>query len=119
MQPKSSIANNLNKQAAKSMSNLKMIDSPVKDIDSSTMDKENNISILPSPSKETSPFEQSIVKTVKPVETPKVTPGVKAGEAGEPLLQENPHRFVLFPIKYHEVWNFNFVYCQSSTNNPL
>jgi ribonucleoside-diphosphate reductase subunit M2 len=24
-------------------------------------------------------------------------------EADEPLLQENPNRFVLFPIKYHEV----------------
>jgi ribonucleoside-diphosphate reductase subunit M2 len=25
-------------------------------------------------------------------------------EAEEPLLKPNPHRFVLFPIKYHEVW---------------
>ncbi|KAI9887266.1 MAG: Ribonucleotide-diphosphate reductase (RNR), small subunit [Watsoniomyces obsoletus] len=25
-------------------------------------------------------------------------------EADEPILQENPHRFVLFPIKYHEIW---------------
>ena len=24
-------------------------------------------------------------------------------EASEPLLRENPNRFVLFPIKYHEV----------------
>ena len=22
----------------------------------------------------------------------------------EPLLQENPNRFVLFPIKYHDIW---------------
>jgi len=28
---------------------------------------------------------------------------LKPEEADEPLLQENPHRFVLFPIKYHEV----------------
>lgn len=41
----------------------------------------------------------------KPVvqEAPKVAPGIKEMEANEPLLQENPHRFVLFPIKYHEV----------------
>lgn len=39
----------------------------------------------------------------KPVEAPKVAPGIKEMEASEPLLQENPHRFVLFPIKYHEV----------------
>ena len=24
----------------------------------------------------------------------------------EPLLQENPNRFVLFPIKYNEIWEF-------------
>lgn len=23
----------------------------------------------------------------------------------EPLLQENPHRFVLFPIQYHDIWD--------------
>lgn len=28
---------------------------------------------------------------------------IKEEEADEPLLQENPQRFVLFPIKYHEV----------------
>lgn len=33
----------------------------------------------------------------------KVAPGIKDFEADEPLLQENPQRFVLFPIKYHEV----------------
>lgn len=30
-------------------------------------------------------------------------PTIKDEEADEPLLQENPHRFVLFPIKYHDV----------------
>lgn len=28
---------------------------------------------------------------------------VKEDEEAEPILQENPQRFVLFPIKYHEV----------------
>ena len=28
---------------------------------------------------------------------------LKPEEADEPLLQENPDRFVIFPIKYHEV----------------
>lgn len=28
---------------------------------------------------------------------------IKDDEADEPILQENPQRFVLFPIKYHEV----------------
>jgi ribonucleoside-diphosphate reductase subunit M2 len=52
-----------------------------------------------------------ILADVKPVplskpaihEAPKVALGIKELEASEPLLQENPHRFVLFPIKYHEV----------------
>jgi len=30
---------------------------------------------------------------------------IKEEEASEPILQENPNRFVLFPIKYHEVRN--------------
>ena len=34
---------------------------------------------------------------------PSVAEGIKEEEADEPILQENPHRFVLFPIKYHEV----------------
>ncbi|RKP27480.1 putative ribonucleotide reductase small subunit RnrA [Syncephalis pseudoplumigaleata] len=29
---------------------------------------------------------------------------IKEQELTEPLLKPNPHRFVLFPIKYHEVW---------------
>jgi ribonucleoside-diphosphate reductase subunit M2 len=29
---------------------------------------------------------------------------LKESEKDEPLLKENPNRFVLFPIKYHEIW---------------
>lgn len=36
-------------------------------------------------------------------EAPSTASTIKKEEAIEPLLQENPHRFVLFPIKYHEV----------------
>ncbi|KAK1832330.1 ribonucleotide reductase [Podospora conica] len=34
----------------------------------------------------------------------KVPAGLKPEEADEPLLRENPNRFVLFPIKYDEIW---------------
>jgi hypothetical protein len=34
---------------------------------------------------------------------PSAAPGIKGDEMNEPILQENPNRFVLFPIKYHEV----------------
>jgi len=39
----------------------------------------------------------------EPVVAPSTAPGIKEDEAAEPILQENPQRFVLFPIKYHEV----------------
>jgi hypothetical protein len=37
------------------------------------------------------------------VPKPSAAPGIKGDEMNEPILQENPNRFVLFPIKYHEV----------------
>ena len=37
------------------------------------------------------------------VTKPTTAPTIKPEEAHEPLLQENPQRFVLFPIKYHDV----------------
>uniref|UniRef100_A0A0M3HM75 Ribonucleoside-diphosphate reductase, beta subunit n=1 Tax=Ascaris lumbricoides TaxID=6252 RepID=A0A0M3HM75_ASCLU len=27
-------------------------------------------------------------------------------EVVEPLLANNPNRFVIFPIKYHDIWDF-------------
>lgn len=39
----------------------------------------------------------------KEEEKPTTAPTIKDEEAVEPILQENPQRFVLFPIKYHEV----------------
>jgi len=37
---------------------------------------------------------------------PSVAATIKPEEAHEPLLQENPQRFVLFPIQNHEVCCF-------------
>lgn len=28
----------------------------------------------------------------------------KSSEEEEPLLKENPRRFVIFPIQYHDIW---------------
>ncbi|KAL4733074.1 ribonucleotide reductase [Aspergillus similis] len=76
-----------------------MNDSPVKKLNFEAASKEN------------APVSNPIVDvpvtkpaTEKPVEPSKAALDVKAIEANEPLLQENPHRFVLFPIKYHEIW---------------
>lgn len=73
-----------------------MSDSPVKKLDFESAGKENIAS--------TKAVDAHVDKLgEKPAEAPKVAPGIKETEASEPLLQENPHRFVLFPIKYHEV----------------
>ena len=61
------------------------------------------------PATESSPAPADIeLKKSEPIveskEAPKVAPTIKELEAEEPILQENPHRFVLFPLKYHEIW---------------
>jgi ribonucleoside-diphosphate reductase subunit M2 len=84
------------KQAASSLENLKMSDSPIKKLDFQSAGKENVASFKPTDA----PVDKMGDKIV---EAPKVASGIKETEANEPLLQENPHRFVLFPIKYHEV----------------
>lgn len=74
-----------------------MSDSPVKKLDFQSVGKENALaSLKPVGATTTKPVEKAL-------EASKVALGIKEAEANEPLLQENPHRFVLFPIKYHEV----------------
>lgn len=75
------------------------MESPVKKLDFNAADKENN------PDGAAVAQDVAPVVEAKKVEEPKanVAAGIKAEEADEPLLQENPNRFVLFPIKYHEV----------------
>ncbi|KAH7067347.1 ribonucleoside-diphosphate reductase-like protein subunit M2 [Paraphoma chrysanthemicola] len=83
------------KQAASAIDTLKMTDSPAKKLDFSSADKENVFRpIVGIPDL---PEESAVVK-------PTTAPTIRAEEAHEPLLQENPGRFVLFPIKYHDVW---------------
>ena len=43
--------------------------------------------------------KKPVVEEVKPQPLVKAAPTVKELEAEEPLLQENPNRFVLFPLK--------------------
>lgn len=71
-----------------------MSDSPVKKLDFKSIGKEN----APASLKPVDATEKPTEKT----ETQRALT-IKELEATEPLLQENPHRFVMFPIKYHEV----------------
>ncbi|KAK4106899.1 hypothetical protein N658DRAFT_555666 [Parathielavia hyrcaniae] len=91
------------KQAASAIEGLKM-ESPVKKL-SFAANKENapfdaDLATLEAE------FDANHKTTMNKTEEPKaaVAPTVKPEEADEPLLQENPQRFVLFPIKYHEIW---------------
>ncbi|KAF7865419.1 hypothetical protein EAF04_006395 [Stromatinia cepivora] len=84
------------KTAASGIQNMKM-ESPVKKLNFAG--KENNAFDVDAPIVEE--VKKPIVKEEKIVT---VAPGIKPEEADEPLLQENPNRFVLFPIKYHEIW---------------
>jgi len=103
------------KQAASAIDNFK-IDSPVKKLDYGVADKENNpvdeasLANLAEQMDNQKPEVEEVkkVEETKKVEkeqpTTAVAPGIKPHEADEPILQENPGRFVLFPIKYHEIW---------------
>ncbi|EHK47316.1 hypothetical protein TRIATDRAFT_154508 [Trichoderma atroviride IMI 206040] len=96
------------KQAASAIDSFK-IESPVKKINFNASDKENQ------------PLDDAALESLarqmddnhKPTETVKVDKSetkptaaltIKPDEIDEPILQENPQRFVLFPIKYHEIW---------------
>ena len=80
-----------------------MGESPVKKLDFETIGKEN-IQQENTPVAEID-IKKPSVEIVKAEKEPMpvAAPTIKETEADEPLLQENPHRFVLFPIKYHEV----------------
>lgn len=71
------------------------IESPVKKINFA-VGKEN----MPASFEPVIEAQKPVVEEIKTVAVAKT---IKPEEADEPLLQENPNRFVLFPIKYHEV----------------
>lgn len=96
------IANTILQQAASAIENFKM-ESPAKKLDFGTSNKENQTAGIDLKAKWEEVKRQEKQVTQEKQEKPTVAPGIKAEEADEPLLQENPQRFVLFPIKYHEV----------------
>jgi ribonucleoside-diphosphate reductase subunit M2 len=95
-------------QAAAAIDNLKM-ESPVKKLDFAAANKENAepADIAATKTMVQEPIKPVVAEAKPKEEAPKTTVAhiIKPEEADEPLLQENPQRFVLFPIKYHEVGN--------------
>lgn len=80
-----------------------MTDSPIKTPVFTTENKENTSNVaVPIKGIPDTPEETKVAK-------PSVAATIKAEEASEPLLQENPQRFVLFPIQNHDVRIFGRV----------
>ncbi|MDI1489323.1 MAG: Ribonucleotide-diphosphate reductase (RNR), small subunit [Ramalina farinacea] len=90
------------KQVATGLDSLKMENSPAKKLDFSAADKEN--APVNAPIVHDVDLSKPVTQIVKEEVQPAVATTIKPEESDEPLLQENPHRFVLFPIKYHEIW---------------
>ncbi|RDW94689.1 hypothetical protein BP5796_00452 [Coleophoma crateriformis] len=90
------------KMAASAIEGFKMNDSPVKKLDFAAVGKEN----APADTDASIVTDIETKKTIEEVKTVQAVTAatIKPEEADEPLLQENPQRFVLFPIKYHEIW---------------
>jgi ribonucleoside-diphosphate reductase subunit M2 len=86
-------------QATSAIESLKM-ESPVKHTQA---DKENVLDSRYESDEVAIPIKGIPMMTDAPAKEPEVAPTLKEEEASEPILQENPNRFVLFPIKYHEV----------------
>ncbi|KAH8806309.1 ribonucleotide reductase [Hyaloscypha sp. PMI_1271] len=93
------------KAAASAIEGLKMGDSPAKKLNFEAVGKENIPFNADAPVVDDIEIKKPIVEEVKTEKAVvAVAPTIKPEEADEPLLQENPQRFVLFPIKYHEIW---------------
>ncbi|PBP27913.1 ribonucleotide reductase small subunit [Diplocarpon rosae] len=93
------------KTAATGIESLKMVDSPAKKLDFGIANKENEPHKAEAPALNDTEVQKSVIEEVKKSEiTTMVAPTIKPEEYDEPLLRENPQRFVLFPIKYHEIW---------------
>ncbi|KAM0259434.1 hypothetical protein ACHAQJ_003328 [Trichoderma viride] len=95
------------KQAASAIDSFK-IESPVKKINFNAANKENqplDDAALESLAQQMDENHKP-AETLKKVEKEEIKPStaVTVKPEDEPILQENPQRFVLFPIKYHEIW---------------
>lgn len=80
------------------------MESPVKKLDLGLANKENEfqdpaVAALA----QDIDVKHAATKEVVKAEEPAQIPSLRSEELDEPILKENPQRFVLFPIQYHEV----------------
>lgn len=82
------------------------MESPIKKLDFGSVNKENQPldHAAASPEQTDAPHKPAVEETKSAKDAQLVVASaIKPEELDEPLLRENPGRFVLFPIKYHEV----------------
>lgn len=92
-------------QAASALESFKM-ESPVKKLGLQSEADKENIEAKYEADEVAVPIKGIPELPEEPVQDPVaaiVATTLKEEEAVEPILQENPQRFVMFPIKYHEV----------------
>ncbi|KAI9801150.1 MAG: Ribonucleotide-diphosphate reductase (RNR), small subunit [Sarcosagium campestre] len=88
-------------KASHGIESLKLGNSPAKKLNFQPATGKENIDIS-SPVVE---IKQTFADTIKTGDKAvSVAPTIKPDEVDEPLLRENAQRFVLFPIKYHKIW---------------
>lgn len=85
------------------------MESPVKKLDLGVTNKENEFHdpAVATLVEDIDAKHAATKEVVKAEETPVKAPELRREELDEPILRENPQRFVLFPIQYHEVRDGN------------
>lgn len=85
------------------------MESPVKKLDLGIANKENDFQdpAVATLAQDLDAKHAATKEITKASEDPAKIPDLRADELEEPILKENPHRFVLFPIQYHEVRDAN------------
>lgn len=81
------------------------MESPVKKLDLGVANKENDFQdpAVATLAQDLDTKHAATKEVTKAPEEPAKIPDLRNEELEEPILKENPHRFVLFPIQYHEV----------------
>lgn len=81
------------------------MESPVKKLDLGVANKENDFQdpAVATLAQDLDAKHAATKEATKAPEEPAKIPDLRGEELEEPILKENPHRFVLFPIQYHEV----------------
>lgn len=97
------------------------METPIKKLDLGIANKENEVQdpAVATLVEDIDAKHAATKAVVKAEEAPAKAPELRPEELDEPILRENPQRFVLFPIQYHEVRDFDASRPHPSQHNAL